>query len=118
MRPLPRTLEVVGSFDYFIPDRKSGAELTHWEINGNLVYRFGGIGPLTPYAGVGLNVARFDASTRVLGVTVSGGETEKALNVLGGVILSPGRIRPFIEGRVATREAREFVVAAGVRFPR
>ncbi|NNG15603.1 MAG: hypothetical protein HKM89_03910 [Gemmatimonadales bacterium] len=110
-------LETVGSFDYFFPGDDFGADVTYWELNLNLVYRFEiKDSPVKPYAGAGLNFAYLNASVDVLGTTASGDETRGGLNLLGGLLFDIGRAKPFVEGRVEAGGGDQFVVSAGVRF--
>ena len=104
-------LRLVGSVDYFFPD----SDVRYFELNGNLLYLFEAAGdnPLRPYVGAGLSFAR--ASVEFLGVTVA--ESDLALNLLGGVQLTPkdGTVTPFVELRLATRE-EQIVISVGVMF--
>lgn len=69
--------ETFGSFDYFFPSDDSGADITYWEANANLVYRVdAGSHSTTPYVGTGLNIAYTKVSTNALGGEVSGTETQ------------------------------------------
>ncbi len=117
LKKLVKGFEMVGSVDYFFPGEAFGADMTQWEVNANLIYRTNTRGHLlTPYAGAGLNVARFKASLDVLGVTVSGYETRGGLNLLGGVLVNLGDVRPFVEGRAVAGGAKQFVASVGVRW--
>lgn len=108
-------LEIQGSFDYFFPSVPAGGDLTYWEINGNLVY----LVPiqrssLSPYVGGGLNIAH--ASLRV--GTISGGDEEVGLNLLGGLAfkLKNSRVRPFVEVRAEVKGGEQVVLSGGVQF--
>lgn len=110
-------LDTVGSFHYFFPGARHGAQATYRELNTNLVYRIDiADQPVTPYVGSGFNVSYTKASVRVLDVDASGSEIRNGLNVLGGMIFDLGRFRPFIEGRVKTGDSTQFVASAGLRF--
>ena len=110
-------LETVGSFDYFFPGDNFGADVTYWELNLNLVYRFEiKDSPVKPYAGAGLNFTYLNASVDVLGTTASGDDTRGGLNLVGGLLFHIGRAKPFVEGRVEAGGGEQFVVSAGVRF--
>jgi hypothetical protein len=112
-----RGLQTVGSFDYFLPSAEVGADNDYWEINANLVYRIGTkLRAVSPYTGVGFNVAHFKTSTEVLGVGATGDETRGGLNLLGGLTLNGGRLKPFVEARVEVGGGKQFVATAGVRF--
>lgn len=110
-------LETFGSFDYFFPSDEFGADLTYWEANANLVYRIGSARELlTPYLGVGFNLAQFEASVDVLGAEASGDETKSGMNLLGGLMFHLGTAKPFVEGKVEAGGGEQFVVSAGVRL--
>lgn len=110
-------LETAASFDFYFGGPDVGADMSAWEVNFNVVYRFAApTRSLTPYAGVGFNTTRMRVSTRALGVDLRGDETESGVNVLGGVILESGRVRPFAEGRFLAGDQQPFVASVGVRF--
>jgi hypothetical protein len=109
--------ETFGSFDYFFPSDDSGADITYWEVNANLVYRVNtGSSSMTPYAGAGLNIAYTKASTEVLGADVSGDETSAGLNLLGGIVFELGGVKPFLEGRFELGGGEQFVATVGLRL--
>lgn len=112
---LVRGLETHAAFDWFFPGPDLGVDVTYWEANANVVYRFGGDAPVTGYAGTGLNLARFAASTKALGTEVAGKETKGGLNALGGLQLQLRGLRPFLEGRFELGGGEQFVVAIGLR---
>ena len=120
MIPLDRladNVETAASFDFYFGGPDVGADMSAWEVNLNVVYRFAAQSrSVTPYAGVGFNTTRLRVSTRALGVVLHGDETESGVNVLGGVILGSGRLRPFAEGRFLVGDQQPFVASAGVRF--
>jgi hypothetical protein len=110
-------LETVGSFHYFFPGTRHGAQATYRELNTNLVYRIDiADQPVTPYVGSGFNVSYTKASVRVLDIDASGSEILNGLNVLCGLMFDVGRFRPFVEGRLTTGGGRQFVASAGLRF--
>ena len=110
-------LETVGSFHYFFPGTRHGAEASYRELNANLVYRINVQDhTVIPYVGTGFNVSYYSASVHVLDIDASGSEILNGLNVLGGLIFDLGRFKPFIEGRVKTGDSTQFVASAGLRF--
>ena len=109
-------LETMASFDWFFPGRDRGLDLTYWEANANVVYRFGVDAAVTPFTGAGLNYFRFGASTEVLGTEVSGDEGEAGLNLLAGLLFRFRGLRPFVEGRLELGGGEQFVMAAGIRL--
>jgi hypothetical protein len=109
-------LEVTGYADRYFPDDSWGTETRAWEAGLNLVYRLlGSDRTVVPYAGVGLSYARFDASTRLLGSEIEAGETTGGVNALAGLVWMTGRLAPFLEGRLLSSDAGQFIVAAGAR---
>lgn len=117
LTPLVRGLETVGSFDYFFPSVGTGADVTYWEVNANVVYRIATQGnSLTPYAGSGLHISRSSASVAVLGIEAEAAETRSGLNLVGGVMFDAGVTTPFLEARVELGGAEQVVMSAGVRF--
>ena len=109
--------DTFGSFDYFFPSDDSGADITYWEANANLVYRVNaGSNSTTPYVGAGLNIAYTKVSTNALGGEVSGTETHGGLNLLGGIIFDLGRLKPFFEGRFELGGGEQFVATVGLRL--
>ncbi len=109
--------ETFGSFDYFFPSDESGANITYWEANANLVYRVNAAGEsTTPYLGAGLNFTYTKASTSILGSDVSGDETRGGINLLGGIVFDLGRLKPFLEGRFELGGGEQFVATVGLRL--
>jgi opacity protein-like surface antigen len=114
----PRTpLAFHGSFDYFFPDDEgTGADISYWEINPNLVYMIPvrASSSIAPYAGGGLNIAHLSVDVPGFG---SGDQTELGLNLLGGVQFGgSSRLRPFAEVRVELSGGEQFVLTGGVLF--
>jgi hypothetical protein len=114
----PRTpLSGIVSFDYFFPSgAPAGINLTYWEINGNVAYRFR-MPPrssLGAYAGGGLNIAHASVS----GGGGSGGTTKAGLNLLAGTTfkVSGSKLTPFLEGRGIIGGGKQVVFTGGVRF--
>ena len=105
-------LDGIVSFDYFFP----GNNVTYWEINGNVVYRFTvpRSSSFGPYAGGGLNIAH--ASVTVAGVSAS--DTKAGLNLVGGTTIKVkgSHLTPFIEGRGEVGGGKTFIITGGVRF--
>jgi len=109
--------ETFGSFDYFFPSDDSGANITYWEANANLVYQVNAGGhSTTPYVGAGLNIAYTKVSTNALGGEVSGNETHGGINLLGGIIFEVGRLNPFLEARFELGGGEQFVATVGLRL--
>lgn len=103
-------LEAHVGFDYFFP----GANVTYWEINGNVAYRIPNVrGSLAPYVGGGLNLAH--ASVDIGGVSAS--NTDVGLNLLGGTTFGTrSKVKPFAEARLTLGGGDQFVITGGVRF--
>lgn len=103
------------SFDYYFPDDGgTGADVTYWEINGNVGYRIPNVrGSWAPYVGGGLNIAHASASFGGF----SSSATDVGLNLLGGSTFGRGAsVRPFAEARVTVGGGEQFVISGGVRF--
>ena len=114
---LPTTvpLEIHGSVDYFFPSDISGASITYWEANANLVYKFQiPASPVAPYAGAGLNLAYVSVDIGIPDVDTS--TTEIGLNLLGGAMFNLGPITPFGEMRFEVNGGEQFVISAGALF--
>lgn len=107
--PHYRGLEFAGTFDLFFPQ----GDLDYWELNGNLLYNFSieGTTSVRPYAGGGLNIARFDHPN-------TGGNTEVGLNLAGGTkFATEGPLTPYLELRAEISGGEQIVLTAGALFP-
>jgi hypothetical protein len=110
-------LGAAASFDYFFPDDDGdfaaiGADVTYWEVNGNLLYTLRG--SLAPYVGAGLNLSHKNVEVEVGDVPVADRDaTEAGLNVVGGLRL--GR-NVFAEARLELGGGEQLVVTAGFLF--
>lgn len=119
-------LTIVPSFDFFFPSSTPGVSTSWWEINANAHYAF----PLAdkptilPYAGAGLNFARYSIKFDGLGGEfgdlfggLNGSTTYTGLNLLGGVEFgSFGKLKPFGELRYSTVGNGQIVISGGVNF--
>lgn len=109
-------LIATGSFDYFFPDCE---DCRYFEVNANLLHPFQlTASRLEPYAGAGLNVARFSVPDIVLddGLAGGGSDTEVGLNILGGFYFPFGKLNAFAEGRLELNGGEQFVLSFGVLF--
>lgn len=108
---LPATsLTFNGSFDIYFPD-VDGADVTYWELNGNVVYNFElPESTVEPYAGGGLSVDHID----VEGV---GDDTDVGLNVLGGLRFPQAAIVPYLEAKFVLGGGEHFALTGGLMFP-
>lgn len=103
-------------FQYFFPSEPAGIDLTYWEANANVAYRLPNVrGPLAPYLGGGVNVARASADT--VGES-AGSEMHVGLNLVAGSgFRVRGTITPFVEARLRLGGGDEqLVIAGGARF--
>lgn len=108
-------LEAMASFDYFFPSGTAGADMTYWEINGNLVYKIPvKNSAVSPYAGAGLNLAH--ASIDNIPFVGTASSTDMGLNLLGGARFKAGNISPFGEARFTLGGGEQFVLTGGVMF--
>lgn len=98
------------TFDWFFP----GNDVTYWELNGNVAYRFPVQRNLGPYVGGGLNIAHVSVDVPLAG-TVS--DTDVGLNVLGGITFGArGRATPFVELRGELGGGDQLIITGGLRF--
>jgi len=103
------------SFDYFFPDAPAGADVTYWEVNGNVAYRIRTTSrTLAPYVGGGLSIAHASVDVG----TGSASDTDVGLNLLGGTTFGAAatKVKPFAEARVTLGGGEQFVITGGVRF--
>lgn len=108
--PTPLPLRLLGTFDYFFPERD---DLDYWEANANLTYTL----PIptsnwSPYFGGGLNVAHI----AIKNPFEDRSRTELGANLLGGFKYVAGPIVPFGEVRVEISGGEQFVLAGGLLF--
>jgi opacity protein-like surface antigen len=112
----PRTpIDGQVGFLYFFPGGPAGANLTYWEINGNVAYRIPGVrGTLAPYVGGGLSIAH--ASVEIPGFA-SGSTTDLGLNLLAGTTFRvKSTMIPFAEARGTVGGGEQLVISGGLRF--
>jgi opacity protein-like surface antigen len=123
-----RGLAFVGSLDYFLSP-EGGAEgqgltvdVSYVELNANLTHTFGGGGRrvkkvkttrLTPYAGLGLNLAHRSASVEGNGFDTSSSTTKIGLNLLGGLKITH---QVFAELRGELGGGEQLLLTAGFLF--
>lgn len=105
-------LEFAGTFDVFFPQGPGD----YWEINANLLHNFelAGTAAVRPYAGGGLNLARFDRGGEIPGDD----ETELGLNLVGGTkFATEHSATPFVELRFEIEGGEQVVVTGGLLLP-
>jgi opacity protein-like surface antigen len=123
-----RGLAFVGSLDYFLSP-EGGAEgqgltvdVSYLEVNANLTHTFGSGGRrvkkaqatrMTPYAGLGLNLARRTASVEGNGLDASSSTTKIGLNLLGGLKITD---QVFAELRGELGGGEQLLLTAGFLF--
>ena len=104
--PTVAPVRLVGSFDYFFPDRD---ELDYWEANANLTFTKAlRRSSLWPYFGGGLNLAHSDLGNR--------SRTEAGANVLVGIKYVGAPAVPFAELRAEIFGGEQFVLTGGLLF--
>ena len=106
-------LEFAGSFDVFFPD----GDVDYWEINGNVLHNFevAGTTSFRPYAGGGLNIARFDRDETLPGAD---DDTEVGLNLVGGTkFATESPATPYVEIRFEIEGGEQVVITGGLLFP-
>ena len=114
-------LSLVGSFNYFFPSDPEaealGADLSYWELNGNLVLDIPmGEGSVAPYLGAGVNYGEASGSVSGGGISISASDSEAGANLLAGLRFGSAGPSPFLEGRYSTVFDGQIVVAVGVQF--
>ncbi len=98
-------LAIIPMFDWFFP----GDDQTYWELNGNLAYFFKvNTTSVAPYAGGGLNISYFSRDGE--------SDTDPGFNLLGGTLIGPGPVHPFVEVRFELAGGEQFVLTGGVLF--
>lgn len=115
-------LWLVGSFDYFFPDRglagtSSSSSIDYWEFNANLLYGVDlpDVTNLEPYFGAGLNLARQSVTPNDGSASVS--DSRLGLNLVAGLDFPLTAITPFVEIRLEVDGGDQFVVTGGLTFP-
>ena len=110
-----KSVEFIGTFDYFFPSAPLGSDRDYWELNGNLAYSFDikQASSLSPYVGGGLNIAHgsreFDDGRNPSG-------TDLGINLLAGTHFGSAPVRPFAELRVELAGGEQFVISGGILF--
>ncbi|MFP4235677.1 MAG: DNA polymerase III subunit alpha, partial [Nitriliruptoraceae bacterium] len=97
-------LEFAGSFNVFFPD----PDFDFWELNGDLLYNFEipEASVFRPYAGGGLNIARFSD----IGPT-DASDTELGINLVGGAKFpNDGPVTPYLEIRGVVEGSEQVVL--------
>ncbi len=108
-------LSLVGSFDYFFPSDAAGADISYWELNGNVILDIPVGGTFAPYVGAGINYAKASGSASAGGVNISASDSEVGANLLAGLRFGSAGPSPFLEGRYSTA-SEQIVVAVGLLF--
>jgi len=93
----------IGSFDLFFPNVGN-----YFEFNGNLVVPVNPASTLNPYVGGGLNMAHSSNDSH--------GNTDLALNLLGGLRFAVGKLSSFGEARLELGHGDQLVLTYGVLF--
>ena len=99
--------DFIGTIDFFFPNEN----VDYWEANGNLAYNFGlpEAPSLSPYVGVGLNIANRDHP-------VAGSETDLGINFFAGTQFEGTSVTPFAEIRLVAEAAEQVVLTGGILF--
>jgi hypothetical protein len=107
--------DFIGTFDWFFPDESGNADVTYWEINGNLAYNFAieGAPSISPYVGAGLNIAH--ASVDYLDEP-GRSNTDVGLNFLFGTQFDAKSIIPYVEIRGVIEGGDQVVFTGGILF--
>jgi opacity protein-like surface antigen len=123
--PLDFGFRVMGSFDLFFPSDyefdQGGVTIMgdadYWEANLDLAYELGlPLIPIKPYVGGGLNIAHIEVKNTPDDQTFGRDQTDKGVNVLGGVEFDFGGFAPFLELRYEILGGEQWVVTGGILF--
>jgi hypothetical protein len=108
--------DFIGTFDVFFIDDNANFDRSYWEINGNLAYNFRieDAPGLSPYVGVGLNIAR--SSTEEVATGTESDDTDLGINFFAGNQFDGSSVTPFVEFRVVAEAAEQVVLTAGLLF--
>ena len=107
---------------YFFWDCDEGFDFdeldcSYFEINGNLAVPFTLEGSsIQPYAGSGLNVARFSVESGEGPFEGERDDTEVGLNILGGIFFPISDLRGFAEAKFELSGGEQFVLSGGILF--
>ena len=82
----------------------------YFTLNADFHYDFPTHGRTYVWLGAGLALVRMEFEGS------DAGDTDPALNILGGVGLRAGSLVPYIQAKVIAKDNSEFVIAFGVRF--
>lgn len=99
--------DFIATFDVFFP----GNDRDYWEANGNMAYNFGipEVPSLSPYVGVGLNIAHFSRGM--------GDDTDLGINFFAGTQFeSNSSMTPYAELRLVAEAAEQVVLTVGLLF--
>lgn len=87
------------SVEYYFVDDGPGYDVSLFQINGDLLYQFTGVGgSLSPYAGAGLAISRLSYSfdNDFIGAEFDDSDLDFGLNLIGGATLQTmSNIQPF-----------------------
>ena len=88
-----------------------------WTLNGDVHYDFDVPIPYAVWAGAGPAVIFRDIDPPAGCFNCDGeDETDFGLNLIGGIGLQRGAVRPYLQGKVLLSDSKEAVLAIGVRF--
>ena len=112
---LHENLAFSGSFGYFFPDQRAGADLNYWELNADAILRIP-----TEATGVrffllgGINIARWS-------VDAAGGDgpsdTDAGLNLGAGVSFPQESMTPTVGAKLQIEGGDGFMIFGGIGFP-
>ena len=106
-------VQIHGAFDWYFADDP----LTIFTVDANGVYMFDLEDQnITPYAGGGLGITRFDLDTTNGGFGVSASTTEIGLNLVGGAELDLDGTLPFAQLQFTTGTPGRLALSAGILF--
>lgn len=87
-----------------------------WTLNADFHFDFATRGPLSIWAGVGPALVFQDFDDAGIRGRRSDDETDFGVNLLAGLGMATGEVRPYLQGKVLISDETEAVVALGLRF--
>lgn len=87
-----------------------------WTLNADFHFDFARRGPLSIWAGLGPALVFQDFDDDRFGRGRGDDETDFGVNLLAGLGMDTGEVRPFVQGKILISDETEAVLAVGLRF--
>ncbi len=115
-------LSLVADLGIFFPGDGAGVDVSYFEVNGGVIYRFAvDSDVVSPFALGGLNIARLSVDDEGAGPGPGPGRsshTDLGLNLGGGVtFLNAGAVRPSVGMKIELSGGDGFVLFGALGFP-